>query len=157
MDKEATLLLRSLLDPRVAEFIDWRKFFASPKFAQLGKDQIDHFIQHGDSSYIKRMLDQFKGHKSFKPMLFWFCDSAGLDFHFTGAELVLKRASCTRVIQGNLKDYMAKYIGTARDVGGIVPVVLTRQQEISKLFNPEGRRRGSPYLQGGAPGLGKRS
>lgn len=156
MDKEASHLLRSLLDPRIAEFVDWRKFLASPGFAKIGQDQIDHFIQHGDYRYIKLILDQFTGHKTFKPMLLWFCDSSGLDFSFVGPELVLKRASSTRTKEGDFKNYMATYSGTAKDVGGVVLAAPTRQQVLAKLFNPDGRRGGSPYLQGGAPGLGKR-
>lgn len=157
MDKEASRLLRSLLDPRIAEFVDWRKFVSSPTFLAIGQDQIDHFVKHGDSRYIKLMLDPFMGHKSFKPILLWFCDCAGLDYSFSGAELVLKRASSVRSLEGNLKTYMAMYTGTAKDVGRIVPTKPTRQQVLAKLFNPEGRRGGSPCVQGGAPGLGKRS
>ena len=157
MDKEASKLLRSLLDPRIAEFVDWRKFLSSPKFMTIGQDQIDHFVKHGDFRYIKLVLDQFIGHKSFKPMLLWFCDSAGLDYSFSGTELVLKRASSARTLEGDLKAYMAKYTGTAKDVGGIVPTKPTRQQVLAKLLNPDGRRGGNPCVQGGAPGLGKRS
>ena len=157
MDKEASRLLRSLLDPRIAEFVDWRKFLSSPEFSAIGQDQIDHFVKHGDFSYIKLVLDQFLGHKSFKPMLLWCCDSAGLDYSFSGAKLVLTRASIARTLEGDLKTYMATYTGTARDVGGIVPAKPTRQQSLAKLFSPEGRRGGSPCVQGGAPGLGKRS
>lgn len=125
MDKETSQLLRSLFDPSITEFVNWEKFLASQKFAKISRDQIDHFVKHGDFSYIKKMLDQLRGSKSFKPTLLWFCDSAGLDFSFTAGELVLKRAASARTKEGDLKGYMAKYSGTAKDVGGDGPRVAT--------------------------------
>ena len=160
MDREPRELLRAILNPRIKNFVDWKKFLASPEFTQIGKDEIEHFIKYGDYRYIKLILDQFLGHKSFKPMLLWFCDSAGLDHLFTGAELVLKRAASTRTSEGDLRDYMAKYNGTAKDMGRVVPSPPrkpTRQQELARKFNPDGHRGGSPFVQAGAPGLGKRS
>src|SRR5690606_32246557 len=157
MDKQSTQLLRSLLDPRIAKFVDWRKFLASPEFRKIAQEQINHFVKHGDSTFIKAILEPLKGHVSFKPILLWFCDSAGLDFSFSGASLTLRRASKLRSQEGDLEHYMCTYSGTARDLGGLVVTTPSRQQVLSKLFNPEGRRGGSPYVQGGAPGLGKRS
>jgi hypothetical protein len=159
MNRESNEFLRSLLDPRIAEFVNWGKVISSTKFINIAEEQIDHFRQHGDYTLIKRLLDPFRCHKSFKPMVLWFCDSAGLDFSFKGSEFVLKRATSAREKEGNLSDYMAKYSGTAKDVGGVVsspPRKPTRQQELARLFNPYGHRGGSPYCQGGAPGLGGR-
>ena len=159
MNSESKEFLRSLLDPRIAEFVNWGKVIRSTRFINIAEEQIDHFHQHGDYRYIKLILDQFSNQKCFKPLLLWFCDSAGLDFAFTGAELVLNRASSAREKEGDLGTYMVKYSGSAKDVGGVVsspPRKPTRQQELAKLFNPDGHRGGSPFLQGGAPGLGGR-
>lgn len=156
MNDDARQLLRSLLDPRIAKFVDWRKFLHSSEFELMAKSQVDHFIKHGDSTRIKLLLDAFGGSKSYKPLLLWFCDTAGLDPFFSDRTLVLKRNAVERPLQGDLKDYLAKYSGTARELGGAAATPPSRQQVLQKLFNPERRRGGSPYVQGGAPGLGKR-
>ena len=159
MSTKPRQILKSLFDPEISEFINWEKVIKSTKFIQLAEDHIEHFHQYGDYTLIKRTLDHFHGHKFFKPMLRWCCDSAGLDFSFKGSGLVLKRAASARKTEGNLSDYLAKYNGTAKDVGGVVsspPRKPTRQQELARLFNPDGHRGGSPCVQGGAPGLGRR-
>jgi hypothetical protein len=64
MNDDARQLLRSLLDPRIAKFVDWRKFLHSSEFELIAKSQVDHFIKHGDSTRIKLLLDAFGGSKS---------------------------------------------------------------------------------------------
>ncbi len=113
---KSSQLLKSLFDPSIKEFVDWKKFLASPKFIEISQEQIDHFVKYGDFSQIVRILYRFRGSKSFKPILLWFCDSAGLDFSFRSGEFVLKRASGVRSKEGDLTSYMAKYSGTATDV-----------------------------------------
>lgn len=117
MDKKNSQILRSLFDPNITEFVDWNKFLASQQFAEISQDLTDHFIRHGDFSHIKKILDQFREYQFFKPILLWFCNSAGLDFSFTGDELALKRAENSRIKGGEIKSYMTKYAGTAKDVG----------------------------------------
>ena len=116
MDKKNSQILRLLFDPSTTEFVDWNKFLASQQFSEMSQDLADHFIKHGDFSHIKKILDQFRASQFFKPILLWFCNSAGLDFFFTGDELVLKRAEDYRINKGNFKSYITKYAGTAKDV-----------------------------------------
>jgi len=116
MDKKNSQILRSLFDPNITEFVDWNKFLASQQFAEISQDLSDHFIRHGDFSYIKKTLDRLRASQFFKPILLWFCNSAGLDFSFKGEELAIKRAEGPRIKEEELKSYITKYAGTAKDV-----------------------------------------
>lgn len=116
MDKELIKLLRSLCEPSLSEFIDWDKFLLSPKFTKISQSLIEHFQNNGESIFINRLLIQLSELKIFKPILLWFCDSAGLDYFFTDSKLTLKRARNTRKKEGDIEDYRKKYSGTAKDV-----------------------------------------
>ncbi|MFZ1536211.1 MAG: hypothetical protein WAT23_02335 [Chromatiaceae bacterium] len=159
MNKQSIQQIKSLFDPGIAEFVNWQRVVTSTKFALLAGDLIEHFHQHGDKTLIKRILDNFRNQKYFKPLLLWFCDSAGLDFSFQGAELVLKRTSNLKTLEGDLATYLTKYNGTAKVMGGLIVksenCQLTRKQKLAQIFNPDGHRGGKPVVQGGAPGLGR--
>lgn len=158
MKKQQAKILNSLLNPQIADFIDWKKFILSDLFEDIAKDAIEHFVEHGDSTPIKRLLDPLSRRKIFKPVLFWFCDSAGLDYEFHGELLRLTRAKDARSLQGSLAQYLAKHTGSAKDLGAVSRKIPSRQSTLNKLLNPDGvKRGGSPFVQGGAPGLGKRS
>ena len=137
--------------------MDWKKFLSSEEFMEVGQRAIDHFELHGDSSFIARVLQPLSNQRTFKPLLLWFCDNAGLDYSFDGTKLQLKRAENSRTPVGQLTEYLQTHRGNAEDMGSKALRPATRQQDLAKLFAPEdGRRGGSPYLQGGAPGLGRR-
>lgn len=116
MPKEEGKVFHLLMDPRVSEFIDWRKLLSSKTFEDVLHEQISHFIKHGDHSCIKKTLELIGERKEFRAILLYACDSAGLDFSFADVGFVLRRSLTHRVIEGSFQDYVAKYSGTEKHV-----------------------------------------
>lgn len=54
-------LLSALLTPHVIEFIDFRKLAFSSLILDLATNAALHAIQHGDTGYIDKILEIFKG------------------------------------------------------------------------------------------------
>jgi len=131
MDKKNNKIFRSLFDPNIAEFVDWNKFLSSQQFAEISQDVANHFIESGDYSHIKKILDQVRASQFFKPTLLWFCNSAGLEFSFMGDELALKRAEGFSIKEGGLKSFITRYAGTAKNVSEeqMLDVVISQEED----------------------------
>ncbi|WP_237405596.1 hypothetical protein, partial [Pseudomonas syringae] len=56
-------LLSALLTPHVIEFIDFRKLAFSSLILDLATNAALHAIQHGDTGYIDKILEIFKGNQ----------------------------------------------------------------------------------------------
>jgi len=158
-------LYKTLQMPEIAPFVDWTKFVRSHVFDRLAADVVEHFHKHGDSTLIKGLVMPLAHHSAFHGTLVWLCRRAGLNFCFDEKGLVLKRlpvdAPCPPLL--TLDAALREFTGTlARMRASLSPPeqLLSRPQ-----FKPGGAgrraprdgKRGSWFVQGGAPGLGKRS
>lgn len=158
-------LYKALQEPGIAPFVNWTKFVRSPVFERLATDAIDHFHKHGDSTFIKALVMPLAQQAAFHSTLVWLCRRAGLSFGFDKNGLVLKRRpdDAPSPSMLTLDAAFREFTGTLARVRAshVPPERLPSQPQFKSSGTgrraPREGKRGSWFVQGGAPGLGKRS
>ena len=89
---QSKALLSALLTTHVVEFIDFRKLAFSSVMRDLTTQAALHAIQHGDSSYIDKVMDIFKNTRYAPQMASWFSFRTGLDIQETLGQRSYRRS-----------------------------------------------------------------
>jgi hypothetical protein len=157
--KETKRFINTLRSPDIRPFINTSKLLMSKQFDNAAAFAIAHRLSSNDSTFIHGILDTFSASPSYRALLHWFCDRASLTYSANGGKVRLhlsavppKNASLTEYIsthKGSLLEMTTKIAPTTKEP--------TPAQKLAKMFGPDdGRKGGHPFLQGGAPGLGKK-
>lgn len=103
---QSKALLSALLTTHVIEFIDFRKLAFSSVMRDLTTQAALHAIQHGDSSYIDKILDIFKNTRYALQMASWFSFRTGLDIQERLGQRSYRRSGMPPNPQVQLHDFL---------------------------------------------------
>ncbi|GAB0079291.1 hypothetical protein TOC8171_46970 [Pseudomonas syringae] len=103
---QSKALLSALLTKHVIEFIDFRKLAFSSVMRDLTTQAALHAIQHGDISYIDKILDIFKNTRYALQMASWFSFRTGLDIQETLGQRSYRRSGMPPKPQVQLHDFL---------------------------------------------------
>ena len=157
--QEAKKFISTLRSQNIRPFVNTSKLLVSSHFDSAASFAIAHRFSSGDHGFIHGLLETFSSSPNYKALLHWFCDRASLSYSVTGGKVKLQISKAPPK-SANLAEYVSKYKGSLFDMTGSKEPSTkapTAAQKLAKMFGPDdGRRGGRPFLQGGAPGLGKR-